>query len=95
MGFPLTDPEQFPLGLGELIDLMAEAGSLRHLSLAQTTNGEWQASHKGDQGGYRVIIKKSPWEAVLGALAPMYGHPWSDVVPGLEIGVDEEEEDLL
>lgn len=95
MAFPLTDPQTFPLSLGDLIDVMAEAGTLHHLSLAQTSDGEWQASHKRSYGGYKVIIKKTPWEAILGALAPDYGHVWSEVVPGLEIEDDEEEEDLL
>ena len=95
MGFPLTDPKTFPLALGDLIDLMAEAETLRHLSLVPTTQGQWQASHKSAYGGYKVVIKDTPWEAVLGALAPDYGKEWGEVVPGLEIEPDDEEEDLL
>lgn len=96
MGFPLTDPDKFPLGLGELINAMDSAGTLRHLSLAKTSDGEWQASHRAEHGGYRVVIKATPFEAILGALAPVYGHSWSEIVPGLEIEDDEDDEgDLL
>ena len=74
----------FPLSLEDLLTVLAARGTLKHLSLTRTNDGDWQASVKRPSGplgsAYKVVIKTDVIDAVFGALGPEYGETWVDVL---------------
>lgn len=96
-GFPLTDPDRFPVPLDELLARLGERGKLAHLSIAATSSGEWQASCKGPEGnGYSVAIDDDMIRAILKAVGPDYGKTWPSLLGEdyEEVFDVEDEEDL-
>jgi hypothetical protein len=96
-GFPLTDPRRFPVPLGELLARLGDRGHLAHLSVAKTSDGNWQASCKAEYGkAYSVAIKDDMIQAILEAVGPGYNGEWVDLL-GAEyretFGIEDPEED--
>lgn len=55
--------------LGELMQAAAGRGELRHLTLAQTRDGNWQGACRGEKdSGYSIEITIDPELALVGAL---------------------------
>lgn len=93
----MTD-QQFPLEVGDLISILATRGYLHHLSLASTTDGNWQASVKRPGSSkYSLSIKPDPVAALLSALEPVGKETWADVLGAefAELFEGEEPEDIL
>lgn len=74
-------PGRCPVALDELLRAADRTGRFHHLSLSRLRDGRYQASFKATDGeGYRVVIVEDVCDAVEGALAPAYGHPWAEVL---------------
>lgn len=100
-GFPLTDPDVFPVPLGELLSRLGERGHLSHLSITRTQTGEWQASCRGEgDKAYTVSIESDMIRAILKAVGPDFGKEWASLLgeeyqDTFDIDDDEELEDVL
>lgn len=76
-----SDPETFPVPLGELLEVMADRGVFQHLSVTPTGDGQWQSSFRDARGkAYNVAISDGIIESILKALAPDHGKTWGDIL---------------
>jgi hypothetical protein len=80
-GFPLTDPDLFPVPLGDVLRALHERGHFIHLSVSALSEGGFQASFRtGERSSYRVEMADDPVEAILKAVSPCYGHTWAELL---------------
>lgn len=67
----MSDPS-----LEEVLRALAKSNRLSQLMI-MPSKGEWQASFRdGESTGYRIVSKKDPVEALMGALGPRFGDTW-------------------
>lgn len=71
----------FPIPIGDVLKVLAARGHVDHLSLSYTNDRRWQAAARRAPGeAYRVSIQDDLDMALLGALGPDHGHPWTELL---------------